>query len=239
MVGEKAGKDGAYERMVWFAVPPVRTAIVTLALLGLETVLSSVNALAQDAGDDMAAEAEASNADEMHAAVLAEDRFPSASACSQCDPKQYREWSVSPHTYGQLSPLVLAFQNASTKKVTSTVGDFCQRCHAPISVALGQPPAMSALDRPPVARESISCIACRRVTQNFGRITGRYPILEGDIHDPVYSTSFGGRLMAILNQPGHYQVQPNRGEQRAPFMRRSSRSSSCARRPSAAASVTR
>ena len=195
------------------SLPPVRTAIVTLALLGLATVLGSVNALAQDADDDMAAEAEALSADEMHAAVLTESRFPSASVCSQCHPKQYREWSVSSHAYGQLSPVVLAFQNASTKKVTSTVGDFCQRCHAPISAALGQPPAMSALDRPLVARESISCIACHRVNQNFGRITGRYPILEGDIHDPVYSTSFGERLMAVLNQPEHYQVQPKRGEQ--------------------------
>ena len=190
-----------------------RAVIVTLALLGLAAIISSDNARAQDPDNDAVSEDEALSADEMHAAVLIENRFPSASVCSQCHPKQYREWSVSPHAYGQLSPVVQAFQTATTKKVTSTVGDFCQRCHAPVSSALELPAAMSALDRPLVARESITCIACHRVTQNFGRITGRYPIEEGDIHDPVFSTSFGGRLTAVLNQPERYQVQPKRGEQ--------------------------
>ena len=193
--------------------PTARVVIVTLALLGLTTLISGENARAQDVDDDAVAEDEALSADELHAAVMTEDRFPSASVCGQCHPKQYREWSVSPHAYGQLSPVILAFQNATTKKVTSTVGDFCQRCHAPISAALGQRPEISALDRPLVARESITCIACHRVTQNFGRITGRYPIVEGDIHEPVYSTSFGEGLAAVLDQPERYQVQPKRGEQ--------------------------
>ena len=195
----------------------VRTALamaaVMAALLGLAAVTGHGSALAQDADGDTAAEAESLSADEMHAAVLIEDRFPSASVCGQCHPKQYREWSVSPHAYGQLSPVVMAFQTVTTKKVTSTVGDFCQRCHAPISAALGLPAEMSNLDRPLVARESITCIACHRVNQDFGRITGRFPILEGDIHEPVYSVSDGGRFMEILNQPERYQLQPNRGEQ--------------------------
>ena len=151
--------------------PTARGVIVTLALLGLATVISGENALAQDSDDEVVAEDEALSADDMHAAVMTEDRFPSASVCGQCHPKQYREWSVSPHAYGQLSPVILSFQNATTKKVTSTVGDFCQRCHAPISAALGQRPEISALDRPLVARESITCIACHRVNQNFGGVS--------------------------------------------------------------------
>ena len=150
-------------------------------------------------------------ANEMHEAVLAQTRFPSAQVCAQCHPRQYREWSVSPHAYGQLSPVVTAFQNISNKQASSTIGDFCQRCHAPISAALGRPVAMSGLDRSQVERESITCVACHRVNQRFGRITGRYPILEGDIHEPVFGIDDGERLRKVIADP-EYQVQPERGE---------------------------
>ncbi len=151
------------------------------------------------------------DADAMHAAVFVSDRFPTASICAQCHPKQYREWSVSPHAFGQFSPVVLAFQNASNERASGTINDFCQRCHAPISAVLGTPPAMSSLDRSLVERESITCIACHRVNQKFGRITGRYPILEGDIHEPVFGIDDGSRFEAILAD-SRYQVQPERGQ---------------------------
>ena len=151
------------------------------------------------------------SANEIHEAVLAQTRFPSAQVCAQCHPRQYREWSVSPHAYGQLSPVVMAFQNITNKQASSTAGDFCQRCHAPISAALGRPVAMSSLDRSQVERESITCVACHRVNQRFGRITGRYPILEGDIHEPVFGIDDGERLKKIIADP-EYQVQPERGE---------------------------
>ena len=150
------------------------------------------------------------SADEAHDAALAQSRFPSAQVCAQCHPRQYREWSVSPHAYGQLSPVVMAFQNITNQQAGSTAGDFCQRCHAPVSAALGRPVAMSSLDRSQVERESITCVACHRVNRRFGRITGRYPILEGDIHEPVYGIDDGRRLKAVIADPG-YQVQPERG----------------------------
>ena len=150
-------------------------------------------------------------ANDMHEAVLAQTRFPSAQVCAQCHPRQYREWSVSPHAYGQLSPVVMAFQNITNKQASSTAGDFCQRCHAPISAALGRPVAMSSLDRSQVERESITCVACHRVNQRFGRITGRYPILEGDIHEPVFGIDDGEHLKNVIADP-EYQVQPERGE---------------------------
>ena len=216
--------------------PTARVVIVTLALLGLAAVIGGENARAQDVDEDMAEEAEALSADELHAAVMTGDRFPSANVCGQCHPKQYREWSVSPHAYGQLSPVILAFQNATTKKVTSTVGDFCQRCHAPISAALGQRPEISALDRPLWRGEHhLYCLPSS--TQNLValrayRSGGRHP-------RAVYSTSFGEGLAAVLDQPSATRFSPSAASKDAPSTRRSSPSSSCARRTSAAASVMR
>ncbi len=160
---------------------------------------------------NVSAEEALPNAGAMHEAVLAESRFPSAQVCAQCHPRQYREWSVSPHAYGQLSPVVMAFQNITNRQASSTSGDFCQRCHAPVSAALGRPFAMSALDRPPVERESITCVACHRVSRGFGRITARYPIEEGDLHEPVYGIDDGGRLKKAIADP-KYQLQPGRDE---------------------------
>lgn len=147
-----------------------------------------------------------------HEALLLEDRFPSANTCAQCHPKQYREWSVSSHAYAQLSPMMTAFQNALNQKNSSTAGDFCLRCHAPTGTAIGEPTSMSNLDRSPAAREGITCVSCHRVTQNFGKITGRFPIEQGDIYAPVYGVDDGARLREVLAQPDVYRVQPERGE---------------------------
>src|SRR5579864_4618652 len=42
---------------------------------------------------------------EAHAKMLASNRFPSAAECGQCHPTQFRQWSVSQHSYAQLSPI--------------------------------------------------------------------------------------------------------------------------------------
>ena len=154
----------------------------------------------------------ASSAEAMHEALFLEDRFPSANTCAQCHPKQYREWSVSSHAYAQLSPMMTAFQNALNKKNSSTAGDFCLRCHAPTGTALGEPTSMSNLDRSPAAREGVTCVTCHRVSQNFGKVTGRYPVEQGDIYEPVYGVNDGSRLREVLAQPDKYRVQPERGE---------------------------
>jgi len=56
------------------------------------------------------------NADEVHEAVLLEagHRFPSAATCKECHPKHYREWSVSPHAYSQMSPVFNAMHATIT-----------------------------------------------------------------------------------------------------------------------------
>ena len=54
-------------------------------------------------------------ADEEHETLFAEGTYPSATTCATCHPTQYREWSVSPHAYAQMSPVFNAFQGAVLK----------------------------------------------------------------------------------------------------------------------------
>ncbi len=187
------------------------TALASVASKGPWRLAALAAALAL-AGLPAASVAQDATAEELHASLFLERQFPSASTCAECHPKQYREWSVSSHAYAQLSPMMTAFQNALNRKNSSTAGDFCLRCHAPTGTSLGEPTSMSNLDRSPAAREGVTCVTCHRVNQNFGKVTGRYPIVQGDIYDPVYGVSDGSSFEAVLGQPEKYRVQPNRGE---------------------------
>jgi NAD-dependent dihydropyrimidine dehydrogenase PreA subunit len=155
---------------------------------------------------------EKTTAQAAHEALFLEDRFPSANTCAGCHPRQYRQWSVSSHAYAQLSPMMVAFQNSLNLKNSNTNGDFCLRCHAPTGTALGEPLSVSNYDRSPASREGVTCVTCHRVTQNFGKITGRYPIEQGDIYAPVYNSSDGEALSEVLAQPEVFRVQPERGK---------------------------
>ena len=66
-------------------------------------------------------------ADEAHAALMKDDPYPSAKKCGTCHPQHYREWSVSPHAYAQLSPIFNCMQNAVKILTNGTNGDFCIR----------------------------------------------------------------------------------------------------------------
>ena len=78
------------------------------------------------------------NAQEAHIRFLdlleSEKRFPTASACAECHPDHYREWSVSAHAYAQLSPVFNTMHAAILKRTAGTNGDFCIRCHTPVGM---------------------------------------------------------------------------------------------------------
>src|SRR5947209_19373626 len=73
-----------------------------------------------------------------HARLFAASRFPSATACGQCHPTQYRQWSVSQHAYAQLSPIFNAMQANITAGTNGTNGDFCIRCHTQVGMNIGE-----------------------------------------------------------------------------------------------------
>ncbi|MDX1735162.1 MAG: hypothetical protein R3228_12385, partial [Halioglobus sp.] len=67
------------------------------------------------------------------------------------------------------------------------------------------------LDRHPTSREGVTCIVCHRVDKNYGRISGRLAMVEGDIFDPVLGPSGGDKLQECLDDK-KCRVNPTRGE---------------------------
>jgi hypothetical protein len=149
---------------------------------------------------------------DQHAQLMLEDRFPSATTCATCHPRHYREWSVSQHAYAQLSPLMMAMQNVVNLTTSTTAGDFCLRCHAPVGAELGEPFSLSNLDRHPASREGITCITCHRMPQAYGKVSGRLAVREGTILDPVYGPTGNQELQRVLDEPQEYRVVTRPGE---------------------------
>lgn len=148
----------------------------------------------------------AAQEEEPHEALFAEDRYPSATTCAACHPKQYREWSVSQHSYAQLSPIYLAFQNTLNAQLSGTMGDFCMRCHNQVGMNLGEPTMISNLERHPTSREGITCVVCHRVNKAYNKISGRIALVEGDLLQPVYGPTGNRELERVLANPDQYRV---------------------------------
>lgn len=145
--------------------------------------------------------------DQAHAECYVDDPFPSAAKCGKCHPQHYREWSVSPHAYAQLSPVFNAMSNKLIKLNNGTLGDFCIRCHTPVGMALSEPINMSNLDRSPTSREGVTCVSCHRINQAWGKgAAGRQALVSGDINQVVYGPKGGAFLAEVLANPDKYGV---------------------------------
>lgn len=141
-----------------------------------------------------------------HAECFESDPFPSAKKCGVCHPQHYREWSVSPHSYAQLSPVFNAMSNKLNKLNNGTLGDFCMRCHTPVGMALKEPTNMSNLDRHPTSREGVTCVTCHRVNQAWGKGAGRLALISGDVSQVVYGPVGSRVLNEVLSSPDKYGV---------------------------------
>ena len=143
---------------------------------------------------------------EEHRKLFEKTRYPSATACKTCHPGHYREWSVSQHAYAQLSPVFNSMHAKIVKLTNGSNGDFCIRCHTQVGMNLNEPVFMSNMDRHPVSREGITCVVCHRLDNSYGKVSGRFALVEGDLATPVYGPSGGKELQRILTDPGKYQV---------------------------------
>ncbi len=174
------------------------------ALALLIAAALAFQAVAQDEGEAP------KSADEEHEALFLESRFPAATTCATCHPDHYREWSVSPHAYAQMSPVFNAMHGTVLKLTNGTNGDFCIRCHTPVGMNLGEPEFMSNMDRHPTSREGVTCIVCHRVNRAYGKLSGRLAIVEGDLLEPVYGPKGGEELERVI-ESGEYRVNTERG----------------------------
>lgn len=171
-------------------------------------MFAAINALVFATDDD--AVEKVKTPDEEHAALFLENRFPSANTCASCHPDHYREWSVSPHSYAQMSPVFNAMHGSVVKLTNGTNGDFCIRCHTPVGMNLGEPVFLSNMDRHPTSREGVTCIVCHRVNKAYGKLSGRLAIVEGDLFEPVYGPKGNEEVKRVI-ESGEYGVNATRG----------------------------
>jgi hypothetical protein len=138
-----------------------------------------------------------------HAALFTADRYPSATACGECHPVHYRQWSVSQHAYAQMSPIFNAMSGKIIELTNGTNGDFCIRCHTPVGMNLEEPAFMSNIDRHPTSREGVTCVVCHRVGEAYGKLNGRLALIEADVTGPIYGPKGNpGELEAAIEQGG-------------------------------------
>ncbi len=135
-----------------------------------------------------------------HEALWTENCYPSAETCRSCHLGQYEQWRASGHAYAAVSPMFQRFEQVMTDLTQGTVGSFCVRCHSPVATQLEIPREHSILESPPVVREGITCIACHRVREHYGRSHGDRRIEPGDIHQPVMGTSAGHGVAQAIAQ---------------------------------------
>ncbi len=138
---------------------------------------------------------------------VADSQFPTAQACAKCHEKIYEEWSVSSHAYAMVSPMFQKFEQTINNLSHGTSGYFCYRCHSPAGVTLGISRAAPLWELPQVAREGITCVACHRVNERFGRVNGERRLEPGDIHAPVYGSIGGGGVAEVIAQKNKYKVK--------------------------------
>lgn len=141
-----------------------------------------------------------------HAGCFDGDPFPSAKKCQSCHPGHYREWSVSPHAYAQLSPVFNAMSSKLIALNNGTNGDFCIRCHTPVGMALDEPIVMSNVDRHPAAREGVTCVVCHRINQNWGKGAGRQALVAGGLNAPIYGPIGNEILAEVMSDPERFGV---------------------------------
>jgi hypothetical protein len=151
------------------------------------------------------------SADQEHEKLFEETRFPSATTCATCHPQHYREWSVSPHAYAQMSPVFNAMHGTVLKLTNGTNGDFCIRCHTPVGMNLEEPEFMSNMDRHPTSREGVTCIVCHRVNKAYGKLSGRLAIVEGDLFEPIYGPTGNSEVERVIDS-SDYRVNSERGK---------------------------
>jgi hypothetical protein len=145
--------------------------------------------------------------DDARCQFVPETLYPSASACRNCHEKIYEEWSISSHAYAAVSPMFHKFEQTINNLSNGTIGYFCYRCHSPVGTALGVPREMPIYDAPPAAREGVTCVACHRVRELYGKTNGERRIEPGDIYAPVYGSIGGDGVAIAASQKDNFKVQ--------------------------------
>jgi hypothetical protein len=78
-----------------------------------------------------------------------------------------------------------------------------------------EPLFTSNLKRHPASTEGITCIVCHRVDRNYGKVSGRTAIVEGNVYDAVFGPK-GGEILkkTIASNPNLKPDDKSQGQQK-------------------------
>ena len=146
-----------------------------------------------------------------HLEVFSNEKYPSAMSCGKCHQKIYDEWRVSGHAYAAVSPMFQRFEQAVAELTRGTSGTFCVRCHFPVGTQVNNPREAAIFNGPVVFREGITCIACHRVVERYGRVNGERRIETGSPYDPVVGNLGGDGIAKVIADKENFKVktEPN------------------------------
>ncbi len=168
-------------------------------------------------GSDTPVPAGTKPGEDPHAEVFADTLYPSATKCAKCHQKIYDEWRVSAHAYSAISPMFHKFEQAISQLSSGTVGTFCMRCHAPVAMQMCHPREASIVDTVNVMREGITCVACHRVREQYGRVNGERRIEPGDLFQPVYGNIGGDGVARVVADAANFKVKLDPNDKRPGF----------------------
>ncbi len=172
------------------------------------------NAEKQRADRKVDAPASGQAAIDPHQEAFANELYPSALTCAKCHKKIYDEWRVSAHAYSAISPMFQRFDQAVAELLRGTAGTFCVRCHAPVATQSDYPREAPIFEGPAVFREGVTCVACHRVVERYGRVNGERRIETGSPYDPVVGSWGGGGVAAVIADAENYKVKTDPNDKR-------------------------
>ncbi|HEY7536207.1 MAG TPA: multiheme c-type cytochrome [Thermodesulfobacteriota bacterium] len=125
--------------------------------------------------------------------------FGSPQECRQCHQRQYDEWIMSMHAYGQVSPVAFTLNEKVQEDSKGKVGVFCFKCHAPISIAIGEDAIMPNDKRAPIGVLGVQCDSCHTIGKVHGLVSGEFPLEPGRTKFGPFGTGFNGDPKPVRN----------------------------------------
>jgi hypothetical protein len=125
--------------------------------------------------------------------------FGSPQECRQCHQRQYDEWIMSMHAYGQVSPVAFALNAKVQEDSKGKVGVFCFKCHAPISIAIGEDAIMPNDKRAPIGVLGVQCDTCHTIGKDHGLVSGEFPLEPGRTKFGPFGKGTNGNSKPVRN----------------------------------------
>ncbi len=136
---------------------------------------------------------------------LSAEELMDPTACQECHPKHFTEWSGSMHAYASFDPVFRAMNQRAQRETGGEIGDFCVGCHAPMALALGLTEDGLNLESVPAYAQGVTCYVCHSVDgieqlHNNGLVLATDGVLRGGIKDPVDNPAHASAYSPYLDR---------------------------------------